>query len=106
MTIYTWSFSQFDVAKSENGLTDVVKTIHWRYDAVDGDYSAGLYGTVGLGAPNPTGFIPFADLTKVWAIAAMSESVDVPAMTTSLEAQIATAKNPPIVPMSAPFAAL
>ena len=106
MTIFTWSFPQFDVAKSEDGLTDVVKTIHWRYDAVDGDYSAGLYGTVGLGAPNPTGFIPFADLTKVWAIAAVSESVDVPAMTSSLEAQIATAKNPPIVPMAPPFSAI
>ena len=105
MTIFTWSFPQFDVAKAEDGLTDVVKTIHWRYDAVDGDYSAGLYGTVGLGAPNPTGFIPFADLTKVWAIAAVSESVDVPAMTTSLDAQIATAKKPPIVPMNAPFVA-
>lgn len=100
---YTWSFPQFDVAKAEDGLTDVVKTIHWRYDAVDGDYSAGAYGSVGVGAPNPTDFIPFASLTKVWAIAAVSESVDVPAMTTSLDAQIATAKNPPIVPMKAPF---
>jgi hypothetical protein len=104
MTTFTWSFPQFDVAKAEDGLTDVVKTIHWRYDAVDGDYSAGSYGSVGVGAPNPTDFIAFADLTKVWAIAAVSESVDVPAMTTSLEAQIATAKNPPIVPMTPPFA--
>jgi hypothetical protein len=106
MTTFTWSFPQFDVAKAEDGLTDVVKTIHWRYDAVDGDYSAGSYGTVGVGAPNPTDFIPFASLTEAWAIAAVSESVDVPAMNTSLEAQIATAKNPPIVPMNAPFAAL
>lgn len=28
MTTYAWTFPQFDVAKSEDGLTDVVKTIH------------------------------------------------------------------------------
>ena len=100
---YTWSFPQFDVAKAEDGLTDVVKTIHWRYDAVDGDYSAGSYGSVGVGAPNPTDFIPYSSLTEAWVIAAVSESVDVSAMDASLATQIATAKNPPIVPMNAPF---
>ena len=34
MTTYTWSFPQFDTAPSEDGLTNVVKTIHWRLDAV------------------------------------------------------------------------
>jgi hypothetical protein len=100
---YTWSFPQFDVAKAEDGLTDVVKTIHWRYDATDGDYTAGAYGTVGVGAPNPADFIPFADLTEAWAIAAVSETVDVPAMDVNLAAQIAIAMDPPIVPMGAPF---
>ena len=103
MTTYTWSFPQFDIAKAEDGLTDVVKTIHWRYDAMDEEYSAGVYGSAGVGAPNKTDFIPFDDLTKVWTIAAVSASVDVSAMTTSLETQIATAKNPPIVPMKSPF---
>jgi hypothetical protein len=103
MTTFTWSFPQFDVAKAEDGLTDVVKTIHWRYDATDGDYSAGSYGTVGVGAPNPQDFIPFASLTEAWAVAAVSASVDVSAMDASLAAQIETAKNPPIVPMTAPF---
>lgn len=103
MTTYAWTFPQFDVAKSEDGLTDVVKTIHWRYDGVDGDYSAGAYGTVGLGAPNSTDFIPFANLTEAWAIAAVSESLDVPAMDASLEAQIAVLKDPPVVSMQAPF---
>ena len=103
MTTFKWSFPQFDVAKAEDGLTDVVKTIHWRYDATDGDYSAGSYGTVNVGAPNPTDFIPFANLTEAWAIAAVSSSVDVPAMDANLALQIETAKNPPIVPMAAPF---
>jgi hypothetical protein len=103
MTTFTWSFPHFDVAKSEDGLTDVVKTIHWRYDAVDGDYSASSYGTVGVNGPNPTNFILFADLTKVWAIAAVSELIDVAAISANLETQIANAKNPPIVSMNPPF---
>ena len=103
MTTFTWSFPQFDVAKAEDGLTDVVKTIHWRYDATDGDYSAGSYGTVGLPVADANSFIPFANLTEEWAISAASASMDVPAMQSSLEGQIEKAKNPPIVPMAAPF---
>lgn len=104
MTTYTWSFPQFDFAKSEDGLTDVVKTIHWRYDATDGAFSAGAYGSCGLGAPESGSFIPFANLTEAWAIAAVSASVDVPALDVSLAAQIANEKNPPVVSIAPPFA--
>lgn len=100
---YTWNFPQFDVAKSEDGLTDVVKTIHWRYEAVDGDYIAGAYGSVGLGAPNPQDFIPYDQITEQWAIDAVSASVDVPAMQLNLAGQIEAQINPPIVPMPPPF---
>lgn len=102
--VYTWSFPQFDVVPSEDGLTDVVQTIHWRYTAVDGSYEASAYGTVGLGAPNPTDFIPYANLTEQWAIDAVSASVDVPAMEAALAQQIEDQINPPIVPMAPPFA--
>lgn len=100
---FSWTFPQFDVAKSEDGLTDVVKIIHWRYDAVDGEYNAGAYGTVALGEPNPTDFIPFSQLTEAWTIDAVSASVDVPELQGALSKQIADQKNPPIVPMAAPF---
>lgn len=101
MTTFTWSFPAFDVAKSEDGLTDVVKKIHWRYDAVDGDFSAGCHGAVNLGSISSTDFVPFANLTEAWAIAAIA--LDVSAMQATLYAQIATAKNPPVVLMVPPF---
>lgn len=101
--VYTWSFPQFDVAPSLDGLTDVVKVINWRYDAVDGDYNAGAYGSVGLGDPNPEDFIPYEQITEQWAIDAVSSSVDVPALQESLAQQIANQKNPPVVPMQPPF---
>lgn len=103
MTTFTWSFPQFDVVKAEDGFTDVVKTIHWRLDAVDGEYHAGAYGTVSLGAPNPNDFIPFSNLTEQWTITIVGESVDIPALEANLEAQIADQKNPPVVPMAPPF---
>ena len=103
MTTFAWSFPKFDVSKAEDGLTDVVKTIHWRYDAVDGDFSAGAYGSVSVGAPDSSNFVPFANLTEQWAISAIG--LDVPAMQAALDAQIATAKNPPVVPMNPPFGA-
>ena len=40
MIEYTWSFPNFE-CDSENK----VKTIHWSYTAVDGKYSANMYGT-------------------------------------------------------------
>ena len=101
--VYTWSFPQFDVVKSEDGLTDVVKTIHWIYTAIDGSYSANNYGTVTLGPPNPTDFIPYDQLTEQWTIDAVSASVDVPAMQARLAVNIEDQKNPPIVPMAPPF---
>jgi len=103
MTTYTWSFPQFDVAKSEDGLTDVVKVIHWRYDAADGDVSAGAYGSCGLGAPESGSFIPFANLTEAWAIACVTAQINLEEVKAALEKQIDTQKNPPLVPMAAPF---
>ena len=103
---YAWSFPQFDVAKAEDGLTDVVKTIHWRYDATDGKVSCGAYGTVGLDAPNPSDFTPYSAITSAWAVAAVSEKLDVAELEKNLANQIALLNNPPVVPMVPPFAAL
>lgn len=100
---YTWEFPQFDVVKAEDGLTDVVKTIHWRYNAVDGEHSATAYGTIDAGAPTPGNFIPFDQLTKQWAIDKVTEVVNVAEMEAALAKAIQDQINPPIVPMAPPF---
>ena len=107
MTDFAWHFSQFDTAKSEGGLTNVVKSIQWRYVAVDGETSAQTYGAVDLSAPDPEAFVEYADLTEQWAIAAVgvpwgdSSLEDVQA---ALQAQIDIENDPPIVAMQPPFA--
>jgi len=101
---YSWTFPQFDVAPSEDGLSQVVKTIHWRLDAIDAGITAGAYGSVALGQPDPAHFIPYADITEQWAIDQTSALIDLPAVQAALAGEIAKKKNPPVVPMTPPFA--
>jgi hypothetical protein len=101
---YTWSFPQFDVAPSSDGLTDVVRTIHWRLDGVDGAASGAAYGTVALSAPDAASFTPYADITEAWAIAAVTGNIELTTIEGAIAGEIARKKNPPVVPMLPPFA--
>lgn len=103
-TAYSWTFPQFDVAPSEDGLSQVVKVIHWRLDAIDGGVTAGAYGTVALGEPDPDNFVPYADITEQWAIDQTSALIDLPQVQAALAGEIAKKKNPPTVPEVPPFA--
>lgn len=102
-TTYAWSFPQFEVAPSEDGLTDVVRIIHWRLCALDGEFKAATYGTTALGAPNPNAFTPYADITAEWAIDAVSADVNVVELEAALAGEIAQQKSPSVVPMQPPF---
>ena len=103
MITYSWSFPQFYVAKSEDNFKNVVKVIHWRYTAQDGEYLASAYGTVNLGAPNPTSFISYDKITEKWAIDVVTESLDVSKLKNNLAKQIENQKNPPVEQMAPPF---
>lgn len=100
---YTWKFHSFDTAPSEDGLTDVVKTIHWRINAVDGEYNATNYGTASLDAPDADSFTAFADITEAWAIEVTSAKIEVDDIKTNLANDIERQKNPPIVSKAVPF---
>lgn len=101
---YTWEFSTFEKAPSQDGLTDVVRVIHWRLYAKDAPYVASIYGTVTLPAPDPDDFVAYEDITKQWAIEAVSGSLDIAAMELSLASEIERQKNPPVVSAAPPFA--
>ena len=102
---YTWEFPQFDCSPSENGLSDVVKTIHWRITGTDGDYSASVYGSCGLDEADAQNFTAFSSLTKEWAIAAVSEKIDVDQSKASIDSAIADLKSPKTLHVAPPFAA-
>ena len=61
---YEWNFN-FDVNNSDN----IVKTIHWRYNGVDGEHSASMYGSCS-GADG----MDFESMTKDDAIACVTEN--------------------------------
>ena len=83
---YEWSFPNFET-NSEN----VVKTIHWRYTATDGDYSASMYGScAGSEGMN------FDSMTKEHCENCVLENQDttIEDMRSNLSAQIEEQKNP------------
>ena len=102
-----WLVSQLDTAPSEDGLSDVVKVVHWRYQAeqVDGDktWFAETYGTASVGQPNPQNFVPYEDVTEAEVVSWLNEVLPVDAMQASLEANIALQINPTEVTLPLPW---
>ena len=85
-TTYEWSFPNFECDSS-----NVVKTIHWRYTAVDGDYSASMYGScAGSEGMN------FDSMTKEHCENCVLENQDTTEedMQSNLSTQIEEQKNP------------
>jgi hypothetical protein len=87
----TWSISQMDRNAANGGVT----VAHWNVSAVDGDYSASAYGTVGF-TPDASAsdFVPYASLTQADVLAWVWGSVDKAAAEASLAQQIEAQKNP------------
>ena len=87
MTI-TWTIAQLD-RQTSDGL---VTTAHWTVNAVDGDYSAGAYGSVGFERGNT--FIAYDSLTEAQVIAWVKDKVEVAEIEAGLQAQIDAKKAP------------
>lgn len=103
MIQYNWVIAQLDTAPSLDGLTDVVKTVHWIYQAQDAEYNASIYGAMNCTTPSETDFTAYADLTEDHVIAWLEAGLDVAGFKTSLEQQIEQQKNPPIVNLPLPW---
>jgi len=85
---YEWSFPNFE-CDSENK----VKTIHWRYTAVDGEHSASMYGSC-AGSEG----MDFDAMTKDHAISCVTANDQSEAdMQSNLASQIEAQKNPATV---------
>lgn len=104
---YTWDFPQIDTAPSEGDLSDVAKTIHWRFTAVSDTetndegqpLSVSAYGTAGVGEANADSFTAFDSLTKDWCKEKVLASLDKTEaeLQAMLDEQIENLVNPPIV---------
>jgi hypothetical protein len=72
----------WDIAQLERRLPDgdtcpdgAIYTVHWTASLEEDGETAGAYGSIGFGAPNPSSFVPFNQLTKEevvgWVLSAL-----------------------------------
>lgn len=97
--VITWN-----IANLERHISDgVVYTSHWTVSAVrttdtEDTYSAGAYGSVGFGAPEPDQFIPYEELTPEivigWTQTALGGEEKVAEIEASLISQLDQKENP------------
>ena len=86
-----WVISQLERTLDTGGVV----VAHWRATAVDGDFSASSYGTVGFTPdPSASGFIAYDSLTEADVIGWVQAELDQDAIEASLAAQIEADKNP------------
>jgi hypothetical protein len=91
---YKWIISDL-VAKIQDGeLSNIIETVHYRYQATDGEHTADVYGSVGLEAPDAESFKPFEEVTEADVIAWLESKLDVEAMQSGLDAQLDAIANP------------
>ena len=88
-TTYTWNVVQMDRLTSDG----FVVTVHYTVNAVDGEFTASTYGTVGY-AQEDKSYTPFASLTKEQVIGWVKESLGQETVETALAAQIDAERNP------------
>ncbi len=84
----TWKINTLDRRTSDGFVT----TAHWIATAVDGEHTAGAYGSVGF--TRGEDFTPFESLTEAQVIAWVKEQLDTAEIETNLAGQIAALKAP------------
>jgi len=85
---FTWNVVQMDRLTSDG----FVVTVHYTVSAVDGDFTASTYGTVGY--TEEGSFTPYNQLTKDIVVGWVQTSLGKDTVEAALTAQIDAQKNP------------
>lgn len=97
---FTWNVVQMDRLTSDG----FVVTVHYTVNAVDGEYNASTYGTVGYTQEDKS-YTPFASLTKEQVIGWVKDSLGQETVEAALAVQIEAEKNP-VIESGLPWATL
>jgi hypothetical protein len=89
MSTFQWSISQMDRLTSDG----FVITVHYRVNAVDGEYQASTYGTTSYTQDQDT-FIPYDQLTEAEVVGWVQTSLGKDTVESSLQSQIDLLKHP------------
>ena len=104
MITYTWSISKLDCAPAENGLTNIVKVIHWGFTGIDENgVSASMSNSYPLSTPSPEAFTDYSTLTRETVISWLESNLDVGYIKSKLSNEITSQYNPPITPLPLPW---
>ena len=100
-----WKVESMIVKPVDGAYTDCVVTATWRCTAVDGEYSASNYGSMGFASPSGD-FIAYPDLTEdtvlgwIWA-----NGVDKAEVEANVARELDMQVNPPTVAKPLPWSA-
>ena len=92
---YQWVISGLHAKIQEGELSNVIESVHWRYQAEDADGNiADVYGSVGLEAPDAESFVAHEDLTQADVEAWLEAKLDVESLKAGLDAKLEAIANP------------
>jgi hypothetical protein len=104
MITYTWGISRLDCAPSENGLTNIVKVIHWTLTGVDENgITESFNNSYPLPSPTPESFTDYSTLAQETVIGWLESNLDVGYLQTYLANEIESKYHPPIIPLPLPW---
>ena len=86
---FNWSVVQMDRQVADGFVT----TVHYTVSAVDGEFTASTYGTVGF-TKEEMDYVPFEELTPEQVIGWVKDSLGQETVEEALATQIEAQKNP------------
>jgi len=106
MITYNWTFPQFVIEPSVDGMTNVVTAMVWMCTGVDDldGQSALESGRVALKPPNPEQYVPFDQITQELALSWLSSYISMPGVEKQITARISQMRQP-VQPINPPFVA-
>jgi len=100
----TWTISQLDCYPQVGSETDVVFTVHWQCTGTQDTFTAQVYSTCAIPAPEGT-FTPYDQLTQDQVLGwCWANGVDKFATESAVVQQIDNQINPPVVTPPLPWA--
>lgn len=100
---YTWTISALDCRVSEEGMSDVVQTVHWRYRGTNEDgVTYETYSATAVPTPNPDAFIPYPNLDLATVTGWLESILDMEEIQANIDAQIELIIHPVVVTLPLP----
>lgn len=101
MVNFEWVTNPLDCVIDDDGLSNVVQTVHWRLIGTDENgVSSSVYGAASFPKPEAEGYIPFEDLTEEIVVGWLESVLDVESLEKQISDNIYLINNPIMVQLS------